>query len=404
MYEEVNLAGLVVPKKNTKFEHSRNDSSHSLFGSPTYSKGDGLTSTTKASEAMEIESFEKNIFQRKEKTYFLNIKTLENEDQPEITSGIFKERIPVFIDLSQVPQSSGIDSEGSIDSLRKQNLISRENSKIEILSNFSPQKKFLSPDLSGTQIHTRRHSAAHSQDVQEVIEKKLSNFGKKANAYQIDTHILQEALISHQGQDNEEKLSEGSIKESKSANILSPKDQTENISGTTSSSEDNEDNCSESPPMIIHSKTMASVPLKFDLMGQIKQNDKNEDLQDLIGSLRRVNKKQITNSDEKNNNFIVNEPQENNIEDDIPKPFERKRTKNFTQVINIKEPVNAFSSAKTKSDKTITEKMIRLRKEMNKKKNIIKLYEAIREKGKMMKNQPPYHKSIFFNHKFFIKF
>ena len=367
--------------------------------SPTYSRGDGLTSTTKASDLTEIESFEKRICQRKEKTYFLNIQLLQSEEQTDTPTGSFIEKNPVFIDLSQVPQSSGLDSEGSFDNSRKQIFDFRDH-RMETMSGSSPQRKYMSPDLSACQNHARRHSANISQELKDVKETKLSSFGKKAHACSINARVLQDVLAPYQGENCEEKPLENSMKESRSVNMLSSRDpQTGNQSPVSSSTENDEDSASESPPLITHSKTMASFPLKLEL--QNSQNEKSEGIKDLIGSFRRGNKKHVMNPEDKTeNNDVLNhnspspgEKFEANTDEMIVKPFERKRTKNLTQIISSKEPISVISSAKTKNDKSIADKMIKLRKEMNKKKNIIKLYEMIREKGKSMKNQPPYHKS-----------
>jgi len=436
MQKEVDEAGLLLPKKGSKgiFESKKDQSASLLFRSGTVNSSairaalaDNPFSKTPKANNDNIQPTTLLPTPEKRKAFIFSGFTLKNLQQEDhaINNNLLHTSFATDRHNSELSHKTHDSKEKSP---RNESIASGEHE----LSSPLRKKKLPILDLLNSQNnHTRRYSADLDKDKVEPRQKKLSTFAKREAVKGIDTDALQKMLLTLNN-DKEQSPKRAkvitSIKEIHSVGIRTPvneKSATESIySGSMNhlngesqaGTQDDDDDDDEGPGLISHTRSMIPLNLKNEISGLKEENNnkgnllsvpKNEDsLEEIAASIKRAkNKRYSANPDEKNKSrkqsSITTLPESDGASASNKTPlmrYERSNFKKQTVIVTTNNPLLPTKNTPTERkvvDTKITEKMIKLRKEMNKKKMTIRLFEIIREKGKSMTNQPPYAKSNF---------
>lgn len=294
---------------------------------------------------------------------------------------------------------------------------SQKNESIASNELESPLRKKKHPilDMLSPQNHTRRYSADLDKEKAEPRQKKLSTFAKRDAVRGIDTNALHNMLLTLNNDKDQaqspQKIS--AINETHSVGIRTPTSERSRSASLYSGSLTQLNGESQvgsivedGPPLITQTKSMTPFNFKAHI-NELKAEDgnlldvpqKRDSFEEIAaGITRRKNKRHSANPDEKKQESIGTLPDSDEVSQKAAPPrFERSNLKKQTVIVQAGNPLlpsKVSTAVEKKADTKITEKMVKLRKEMNKKKVIIRLFEIIREKGKSMTNQPPYAKSL----------
>lgn len=253
----------------------------------------------------------------------------------------------------------------------------------------------------------RRHSEAKpTAELHNALQERNKIYNKRKHIFQIESEALKKVLGTFGDIDSGLRKQGSTDKEIHSAHIHSSSSSSDDYF-----SDDNQDcisHCSGSPhndgesPLILNPKSVTPNPPKSIFYNPSKLNNDSEEEKKEPAILQSgILMRKISNGPNSNTNSNSKD------KDNAEKEAALERMQIFHETVSgAKKQIWPPQTKKmhsllaptgenpTKVNKAkLKEKIVKLRKDLNKKQATMDLYTMIRDKGKMMINKPPYSKS-----------